>query len=244
MISTEDTQFTFPSKGSLWIPLPVKAIKDLANTGNRPASRVLYALCLHLGKDLVAVFPSYKSIAWYACVGENSIRKCLNILEFKGYISIEKKRIGRKFENHYTILRKTWYPDLDVKLSIPIPGLDPNKEWICNTCWADVALDEERIPTKIHTHQGFKTIWLHKKCAGKGGSALLPATEQNRLRQAYKIHEIETKDERDAALERFNKEYRERERIKQEELRRIRQIEEAEFERLRLARIANSESSQ
>ncbi len=39
----------------LWIPLPVAAIKYLTKH-HRPADRVLYALSLHLGEGLAAVW--------------------------------------------------------------------------------------------------------------------------------------------------------------------------------------------
>lgn len=229
MISTEDTPFTFPSKGSLWVPLPVKAVKDLANTGHRPAMRVFQALCLHLGENLEAVFPSYKTIAWYACVGQNSIRKQLNILEARGYISIEKRRNGRKFQNHYRILKKAWYPDSDMKLSIPVAAPDPNKEWICNTCWRDIVKGDHLTLYKGRGSDGYEKYWTHTKCLDKGRAILVPADAWTRRLQAYEIHLEETKEERQAATEKFLAEINERARIRAEEERRIREEDERDF---------------
>lgn len=188
MSLTTEVPFTFPSNGSLWIPLPVKAIKHLANTGFRPASRVLYAICLHLGKDLVAVFPSYETISWYACVGENSIRQSLNKLVKEGYISIEKVRKGRKFENHYTVLQKAWNPNSPVELSRPGPTLNRNKEWICPICWDDVKPGEETY-YRGRTWEGAPdNHWIHAPCSFNGHMAILEATPH--LRQV----QVQNKD--------------------------------------------------
>lgn len=184
MINDDAKEFTFPGKGSLYVPLPVKAIKDLANTGQRPASRVLFALCLHLGKDLQPIFPSYKTLSWYSNVGQNSIRKCLNVLLAKGYISIERKRVGRKFENHYRILKKAWHPEAEVQLTIPDPEFDISKEWICSACLEDVHKAEDVTYEKDVNWDGTPNKhWKHAKCSIYGASTVYLATPGIRARQ-------------------------------------------------------------
>ena len=184
MINDDAKEFTFPGKGSLYVPLPVKAIKDLANTGQRPASRVLFALCLHLGKDLQPIFPSYKTLSWYSSVGQNSIRRCLNILLARGYISIERKRVGRKFENHYRILKKAWHPETEVQLTMPDPEFDISKEWVCETCLVDVHQAEDVSYQKDVNWDGTPyRRWKHSSCSISGSSTVVQANVGIRMQQ-------------------------------------------------------------
>jgi hypothetical protein len=121
----------------LWIPLPVAAIKYLTKK-HRPADRVLYALCLHLGKGLEAVFPNYPTVAKYACVGEKSLRKQYDKLIELGFISIQKKRNGKENQNFYTILPKAWTFRSGPKKGLVGQQLDPKQHWICHSCYEDV----------------------------------------------------------------------------------------------------------
>jgi len=78
-------------EGGMYARVPIPAVKALVYSGNRAAARVLMALCLHLGKNSRVVWPGYPTIALFAYVSENNIRKILNTLISMGYVSVEKK---------------------------------------------------------------------------------------------------------------------------------------------------------
>ena len=118
----------------LWAPLPIPAIKFLANNGHRPASRVLYAIVLHKGNSKSGIFPSYETIRLYASVGENSIRECLDVLENFGFIKVTKSRAGKKNQNNrYQILDKAYSLEINPKAKIT----KIQEPMICNSCWND-----------------------------------------------------------------------------------------------------------
>ena len=118
----------------LWAPIPIPAIKLLVRNKQRPASRILYAIVLHKGKAKSAIFPGYPTLALYANVGENNIRKCLDVLEAYGFIKITKTRQGKKNRNVYEILDKAYNLEIN-------PKSETKKVYdtmICNSCWEDV----------------------------------------------------------------------------------------------------------
>ncbi len=147
----------------LWVPLPVNSIKYLAKH-HRPADRVLYALCLHLGKGLEAVFPSYPTVARYSCVGEKRIRVQYDKLIELGFISIEKKRIGKKFKNFYTILPKAWTFRNGPSKGITGPSLDPSQKWVCCSCWEFVTPLDSEYKRSVDWDGNNDDHWIHKNC--------------------------------------------------------------------------------
>lgn len=147
----------------LWVPLPVAAIKYLAKN-HRPADRVLYALCLHLGKGLEAVFPSYPTVARYSSVSEKKLRAQYNKLIELEFISIEKKRRGKSEQNFYTILPKAWTFRDGPNKGITGPSLDPNKQWICFTCWEFVTPVDAEYRKSVDWDGNNDDHWIHKNC--------------------------------------------------------------------------------
>jgi hypothetical protein len=147
----------------LWVPLPVAAIKYLAKN-HRPADRVLYALCLHLGQGLVAVFPSYPTVARYSSVSEKKLRAQYNKLIELGFISIEKKRRGKSDQNFYTILPKAWTFRDGPSKGITGPSLDPNQEWICCSCWEFVTPIETEYKKTVDWDGNNDDHWVHSNC--------------------------------------------------------------------------------
>jgi len=159
----------------LWVPLPVNSIKYLAKY-HRPADRVLYALCLHLGKGLEAVFPSYPTVARYSCVGEKRIRVQYDKLVELGFISIEKKRIGKKFKNFYTILPKAWTFRSGPSKGITGPSLDSSQKWVCCSCWEFVTPLDAEYKRSVDWDGNNDDHWIHKNCIHQSNS--------RRIRQA------------------------------------------------------------
>ena len=147
----------------LWIPLPVNAIKYLAKH-HRPADRVFYALCLHLGKGLVAVFPSYPTVARYSCVGEKQLRSHYDKLIELGFISIEKRRLGKKNQNHYTILPKAWTFRSEKSKSKSGPSLDSSKKWMCQTCEEIVLPEMTEFVRSKDWYGDNDDHWVHSTC--------------------------------------------------------------------------------
>jgi len=160
-MSIEKTKKFIPS--GLWVPLPIAAIKYLSKN-HRPADRVLYALCLHLGKGLEAVFPNYKTVARYSCVGEKQLRTQYNKLIDLGFISIEKKRVGKKFKNFYTILPKAWTFRNGPSKGITGPSLDPSQKWVCHSCWEFVIPIDTEFNKHIDWDGNNDDHWIHKNC--------------------------------------------------------------------------------
>ena len=159
---SDDKSIKFIPNG-LWIPLPVAAIKFLAKH-HRPADRVLYALCLHLGKGLEAVFPSYPTVARYSCVGEKRIRIQYDKLIELGFISIDKKWTGKTSKNFYTILPKAWTFRNGPSKGITGPSLDPNQKWICSSCFEFVTPIEADYKKNVDWEGNNDDHWVHNNC--------------------------------------------------------------------------------
>ena len=147
----------------LWVPVPALAIRFL-NQNHRPADRVLYALSLHLGKGLGAVFPSYPTVARYSSVGEKQLRAQYDKLIELGFISIEKKRIGKKNKNFYTILPKAWTFRNGPSKGITGPALDPNQKWICSSCFEFVTPIEADYKKNVDWDGNNDDHWVHNNC--------------------------------------------------------------------------------
>jgi DNA-binding PadR family transcriptional regulator len=148
-------------EGGLYARVPIPAVRKLTYDGHKGAARVLTALCLHLGKGSLAVFPSYPTIALFACISENNIRKALDVLVCRGYISIEKRREGRKSKNYYSILPSA-YLEKSVKKSKE--SLDPYQHWICSTCWEYVSPEETKFIHQKDYEGKDDRHWINEKC--------------------------------------------------------------------------------
>jgi len=166
----------------LWAPLPIPAIKYLVRIGQRPASRILYAIVLHKGKSKSAIFPSYETLALYSNVGENSIRECLDVLEKYGFIKVTKTRSGKKNQNRYEILDKAYNLDINPKSKTP-KVLAP---MICNACWEDVQ-EPDIFVRKFETWEGQRKEELrHQGCLENSGyGILIPVTDLSRQSQRW-----------------------------------------------------------
>jgi hypothetical protein len=147
----------------LWVPVPPNTIKFLTKN-HRPADRVLYALCLHLGQGLKPVFPSYPTIARLANVGEKSLRAQYDKLIKLGFISIERKRVGKRFKNYYTILPKAWTFRNGPSKGITGPSLDPNQKWICSSCFEFVTPIEADYKKNVDWDGNNDDHWVHNNC--------------------------------------------------------------------------------
>jgi len=162
-------------EGGVYAKVPIPAIRSLAIDGYRGASRVLYALALHLGPGRGVVWPGYSTIAFYAYISENGIRPALNILEARGYISIEKKRVGRKFQNHYSILPEA-YLFRDKQLKVAKRSLDPEQKWICTSCYEDVEPNQAELFKQVDWDGNPDDHWKHLGCEFQNQSRrVLPA---------------------------------------------------------------------
>jgi len=150
--------------GGMYARVPIPAIKTLVYSGNRPAARVLFALCMHLGKDGRVVWPGYPTIALFAYVSENNIRNILNKLIGMGYISIEKRRVGRHSQNHYSILPKAYLGAQNQQLSKSKKIQDPHVHWICHTCLEDVDLADAELVRNTDWEGKRDDYWRHVKC--------------------------------------------------------------------------------
>jgi hypothetical protein len=170
----------FLPEHACYVPLPLPAIRNLVDSDQRAASRVLYALCLHLGTGLVAVFPSYETISKYAYISENGIREALDVLVERGYISIEKKREGRKTHNHYKILDKAYTEQ--IKHS---KGKDREDSIIriCQTCYEDVPASDTYIEV-VPYYAGTNIKYRHTLCWPEKSGELLPDSPGIRWQQA------------------------------------------------------------
>ena len=167
----------------LWAPLPIPAIKFLANNGHRPASRVLYAIVLHKGKSKSGIFPSYETIRLYASVGENSIRECLDGLENFGFIKVTKARAGKKNQNNrYQILDKAYSLEINPKAKIT----KIQEPMICNSCWNDVEAPNIQVSQFENWEGRRETRFKHIGCTEKNNSEeLIPITELSRRTQQW-----------------------------------------------------------
>ena len=167
----------------LWAPIPIPAIKFLANNGHRQASRVLYAIGLHKGSSKTAIFPSYETIAFYASVGENSIRECLNVLEKFGFIKVTKTRVGKKNQNNrYQILDKAYSLEINPKAKIT----KIQEPMICNSCWDDVEAPNIQV-SHFENWEGQREVrFKHIGCQQKNNTEeLIPITETSRRSQQW-----------------------------------------------------------
>jgi hypothetical protein len=177
----------------LWAPIPIPAIKFLANNGHRPASRVLYAIVLHKGSSKTGIFPSYETIAFYASVGENSIKECLDILEKFGFIKVTRTRLGKKNQNRYEILDKAYNLEINPKSK----ESKPLESMICNACWNYVESQDIKVEI-FETWEGRReTRYKHIGCEiSHGIGNLIPVTESSRRNQIWQrsILEIDKKE--------------------------------------------------
>jgi hypothetical protein len=169
----------FLPEHSCYVPLPLPAIKNLVDSDQRAASRVLYALCLHLGTGLVAVFPSYQTISKYAYISENGIRKALDVLVKRGYISIEKKREGRKTHNHYTILDNAYTEQIKNSKG---KNQEESIIRICQTCYEDVPTSETYREV-VRYYAGTIIKYRHTLCWPAQSGELLPDSPGIRWQQ-------------------------------------------------------------
>lgn len=167
----------------LWAPIPIPAIKFLANNGHRQASRVLYAIVLHKGSSKTAIFPSYETISFYASVGENSIRECLDVLEKFGFIKVTKTRVGKRNQNNrYQILDKAYSLEINPKPKIS-KVQDP---MICNSCWDDVEAPNIQV-SHFENWEGRREVrFKHIGCLETSNyGELIPVTELSRRNQQW-----------------------------------------------------------
>lgn len=167
----------------LWAPLPIPAIKFLANNGHRPASRVLYAIVLHKGKSKTGIFPSYETIAHYAYISENSIRECLDVLEMYGFIKTTKARAGKINQNNrYQILDKAYSLEINPKAKIT----KVQEPMICNSCWNDVEATNIQV-SQFENWEGRREVgFKHIGCPEESNfSVLIPITELSRRAQQW-----------------------------------------------------------
>ena len=172
----------------LWAPIPIPAIKFLVSKGHRSASRILYAIVLHKGKSKTGIFPSYETLGLYACVGENSIRACLDILVKYKFIKITKGRDGKKERNFYEILDHAYQLNLNPKAKKQVA----EEAMICNTCWMDVQPADIKTDIQQNWEGQTSVRKLHSGCNALGGYHLLiPITESNRANQQWQRSIIE-----------------------------------------------------
>lgn len=166
----------------LWAPIPIPAIKFLVSKGHRAASRILYAIVLHKGKADSAIFPSYETLALYACVGENNIKASLETLEKYKFISITKSRVGKKNRNEYKILDLAYTLELNPKAK----KTKQLEAMICNTCWRDVPKEEIKYERSKDWEGNWIEQYIHMTCQGESGySHLMPITDSNRKMQRW-----------------------------------------------------------
>jgi hypothetical protein len=166
----------------LWAHLPIPAIKFLVSIDQRAASRILYAIVLHKGRAESAIFPSYKTLALYACVGENQIRACLDVLEEHKFIKVTKTRVGKKERNEYKILDYAYTLGINPKSK----RVQTFGTMICNTCWNAVEGQDISYERSKDWDGNWQENFRHMGCKAVGGyHILIPATESNRWTQAW-----------------------------------------------------------
>jgi hypothetical protein len=98
---------TIKIKG-LWSHLPIPAYQVLARQKEWQAQKVLICLASFLGDDGFCVFPSYATISRNCGIGENGIRKALDVLEENGFIKVFKYWEGAKARNKYYFQPSCW----------------------------------------------------------------------------------------------------------------------------------------
>ena len=153
--------------GGMYARVPIPAFRYLATRKLKVENRVLFALCLHLGKDSNIVFPGYSTIALYANVSENNIRRALSKLSELGFISIEKRKMGRKSQNYYSILPAAF---LDNRKSgeKSKKKLDGKNSWICRGCFNYVNTSDAEFVYGRDWEGNADNYWMHLLCDGKG----------------------------------------------------------------------------
>ena len=92
----------------LWAPLPIPAFQVLARQKEWQAQKVLVCLVSFIGNEGYCVFPSYITIARACGIGQNGIRKALDVLEENGFIKIHKFYEGKKARNKYYFQDCCW----------------------------------------------------------------------------------------------------------------------------------------
>ena len=92
----------------LWSHFPIPAYQVLARQKEWQAQKVLVCLTSFLGNDGFCVFPSYRTIANTCGIGENGIRKALNVLEENGFIKVFKYWENSKARNKYYFQESCW----------------------------------------------------------------------------------------------------------------------------------------
>lgn len=166
----------------LWAHLPIPAIKYLVSIDQRAASRILYAITLHKGKAGSAIFPSYDTLALYACVSQNQIRACLDLLEENKFIKVTRSRVGKKERNEYKILDYAYTLGVNPKSK----RVQTFGTMICNTCWNDVQGPEIFYERYKDWDGNWQEKFTHLQCQGIGGlQILIPVNERTRETQAW-----------------------------------------------------------
>lgn len=151
--------------GGMYARVPIPAVKYLVLKKMKTESRVLIALCLHLGKSSNIVFPGYSTIATFANVSENNIKAALENLKSLGFISIEKKRTGKKSQNIYRIEQKA-YLDSRKAGTKTNKTLDFSKRWICTSCYNFVESADVQYSISKDWEGKPDNHWRHLYCNG------------------------------------------------------------------------------
>ena len=144
--------------GSLWAAIPIPACRVLTYGGHVKAALVLYALVLHSNDRGPTVFPSRATIKKFSGVGKNSITECIKILEYFGFVKIQKIKTGRTYRNEYEILRASWHWDefneFASRFKNPKGHCIKCNQWIYEDSWyKDRAYDGLAV-IQIRVHKG------------------------------------------------------------------------------------------
>jgi hypothetical protein len=95
--------------GSLWTAMPIPALKTLTYAGETQARDVLNALVLHSGNNTPNVFPTVETIMRFSGVGNNSIKKSIDVLVNYGFIRVKKIPKGKACRHQYEILKACFH---------------------------------------------------------------------------------------------------------------------------------------
>ena len=153
--------------GGMYARVPIPAFRYLATRKLKAECRVLFALCLHLGKDSNVVFPGYPTIALYANVSENNIKKALSKLAELGFIEIEKRKMGRKSQNYYSILPAAFIDNRKTGEHSK-RTLDGKITWICRSCFNYVSSSDAEFVCGRDWDGKTDNYWKHTLCLGSG----------------------------------------------------------------------------
>lgn len=113
-MSKTDTNAPAPQNrdDGVYVKLPVRAVKLLAQMNERVAQKILVTLCLYMDFHTRQSWPSYPEITKSAGVSKGSIRRSLTLLQDLGFISIQKRRKGGAWaSNVYTVLHHSYHPE-------------------------------------------------------------------------------------------------------------------------------------